>query len=192
MQNGIYLTTCLYAWKLRAACTLVALVSFIVFALPVQAKDTTVDFGALAPLESFRECDVCPEMIVMPPGDFMMGAIPGESVNPFDIYGPLDATDFKMRIRGPDEIDIIPNEHPRHPVEMDIPYAIGLNEVTHAEWMTCVEAGGCGHVPDHRLLTPNGYKKLGPNHPAIYVSYLDAREYTAWLNSKTFSLFPSV
>ena len=138
----------------------------------------------VAPLEQFRECDVCPEMIVMPHGSFMMGAIPGESRNPFDFYAPVDAKGFLPRVRGPDEINIIANEHPRHRVEMDIPYAIARNEITHAEWMACVEGGGCSHVPDHRVLTLNGYIPLGPDHPAINVSYLDALEYVAWLNKQ--------
>jgi len=128
--------------------------------------------------EVFQECDVCPEMIVMPLGSFMMGAIEGESRNPFDLYGE-DATG---RVRSPDEINIIPNEHPRHPVEIDIPFALGRNEVTHAEWMVCVEAGKCSHNPDHRALTPSGYVDLGPRHPAVNVSYRDVQEYIAWLN----------
>ena len=112
----------------------------------------------------------------------MMGAIPGESRNPFDFYAPVDAKNFVPRVRGPDEINIIPSEHPRHRVEMDIPYAIARNEVTDAEWMACVEDGGCSHVPDHRVLTLNGYKPLGPDHPVINASYLDVLEYLAWLN----------
>lgn len=134
----------------------------------------------LLPLEMFKECHACPEMIVMPPGEFMMGAIPGESRNPFDIYDE----NAGMRKRRPDEPNIIPFEHPRHRVQMDIPYAIARNEITHAEWMACVEGGGCTHVPDHRVLTPSGYKKLGPQHPVINVSYLDALEYIAWLNGQ--------
>ena len=140
------------------------------------------DPAALAPLALFRDCDACPEMIVMPPGTFWMGAIPGESRNPFDIYAPVDAKDFKPRVRGPDEINIIPNEHPRHQVAMDIPYAIARNEITHAEWMACVDDGGCTYVPDHRVLAPSGYRDLGPRHPVVNLSYLDALDYVAWLN----------
>jgi formylglycine-generating enzyme required for sulfatase activity len=111
----------------------------------------------------------------------MMGARPEESRNPFDIYGK----DAKLRRRGPDELNIIPNEYPRHPVEMDIPYAIGRNEVTHAEWMACVADGGCTYVPDHSVLVPSGeHVPLGPNHPVINVSYLDMLEYSAWLNQR--------
>ncbi len=142
------------------------------------------DPAALAPLDMFRDCDVCPEMIVMPPGSFMMGAIRGESRNPFDVYGPIDAKDFKFRVRAPDEINIIPNEHPRHRVTMDIPYAIARNETTHSEWMQCVDAGGCTHVPDHRVLTLSGHQDLGPQHPVVNVSYRDTLQYVAWLNSQ--------
>ena len=39
------------------------------------------DLSELPPLASFKDCDVCPEMIVIPLGSFMMGAIPGESRN---------------------------------------------------------------------------------------------------------------
>lgn len=141
-------------------------------------------------LEAFQDCDRCPEMIVMPPGAFMMGAVPGESRNPWDIYGPVDQKDVDqkrkiLRVRTPDEINIMPNEHPRHRVDMDIPYAIARNETTHAEWMACVEDGGCTYEPDHRVLMPGGYKALGPDHPVVNVSYLDAQEYLAWLNLKT-------
>ncbi|MEM9370552.1 MAG: formylglycine-generating enzyme family protein, partial [Pseudomonadota bacterium] len=141
---------------------------------------TLTDDRTVAPLERFRECDVCPEMIAMPLGSFFMGAKRGESRNPFDIYGE-NATG---RVRGPDEINILPSEHPRHRVEIDIPFAMARNELTHREWMVCVADGGCSHNPDHRALNRQGYVRLGPDHPAIDVSYLDALEYISWLNGR--------
>ncbi|MDA7965380.1 MAG: formylglycine-generating enzyme family protein [Ruegeria sp.] len=159
--------------KLPYLSYLLALIWGLPFALQANAEI------AAKPLETFQDCALCPEMIVMPPGAFMMGAIPGESRNRFTFYGK----DGYIGVRGPDEINIMPSEHPRHRVEMDIPYAIGRNEVTHAEWMACVEDGGCSHVPEHNVLTLYGHKELGPKHPVINVSYLDALEYVAWLNT---------
>jgi formylglycine-generating enzyme required for sulfatase activity len=127
---------------------------------------------------AFRDCETCPEMIVMPQGSFMMGAIPGESTNPFDFSG--DNPTFERRGEG--EINIITFEHPRHRVEMDIPFAMARNEITHAEWMACVDDGGCTYVPDHRVRTLNAWVGLGPNHPVINVSYIDIQQYVGWLN----------
>ena len=142
---------------------------------PSQSEQFQNTSPNLKPLDRFQDCQACPEMIVMPSGDFMMGAKPGESKNPFDAYGE-GATG---RLREPNEMNIIASEHPRHRVEMDIPFAIARNETTYAEWMACVEGGGCRHEPDHRVLTLHGYVPLGPNHPVINVSYLDTLD--MWL-----------
>ncbi len=128
-------------------------------AAEIALQSDAADPAALAPLDMFRDCDVCPEMIVMPPGSFMMGAIRGESRNPFDFIGD-DPTFLR---RGEDEINIIPFEHPRHPVNMDIPYAMARNEITHAEWMACAEDSGCAYVPDHRVLTLEGRRRWDRN-----------------------------
>lgn len=161
-----------------------------VFVMPMVALATDdtpsyelVDGRVVAPLEMFQECEHCPEMIVLPLGAFMMGAKRGESRNPFDIYGENPS----LRRRAPNEMNIIPTEHPRHRVEMDIPFAMGRNEITHAEWMACVQDNGCSNVPDHRVFTKLssdrlGFAPLGPDHPVINVSYFDAQEYAAWLN----------
>jgi formylglycine-generating enzyme required for sulfatase activity len=165
---------------------LVALGALAKFFVLSASADSVVSYRLtdgrdVATFESFKECDLCPEMIVLPLGTFMMGATAEESRNPFDIYGK-DAT---MRIRRPDEPNIIPSEHPRHPVEMDIPYAIGRNEITRTEWMFCVDDGGCSHNPDYFVFTArDGNVALGPNHPVVNVSYLDILEYVDWLNGR--------
>lgn len=168
--------------KSLQTCFLIVVASFLTLPGSLQSEEVHQNLDALNPLAAFRDCDLCPEMIVMPTGSFMMGAIPGESRNPWGITGPVDQKGKVPRVRPPDKINIIPNEHPRHRVDMDIPYAIARNETTHAEWMACVDDGGCTHVPDHRVLMPGGYKPLGPDHPVINVSYLDTLEYVAWLN----------
>ena len=67
----------------------------------------------------FRDCEVCPEMVVVPAGSFMMGS-------------PENA-----------------NEMPIHRVTIGEPFAVGKYEVTFDEWDACVADGGCyGHRPD--------------------------------------------
>ena len=73
------------------------------------------------PGEIFRDCDRCPEMVVVPEGRFRMGDLNGV---------------------GDDE------EKPIHNVTIASPFAVGKYEVTFAEWDACVAAGGCTHRPE--------------------------------------------
>lgn len=68
--------------------------------------------------DTFRECDMCPDMINIPGGIFMMGA--------------------------PEE-ELARNawEGPQRKVAM-APYAIAVSEVTYDQWDACVADGGCG------------------------------------------------
>lgn len=146
-----------------------------------DAASYQLTHGALvAPFDQFRECAQCPEMIALPTGTFMMGAVPGESRNPFDVYGDV-ATG---RIRNPDETNIIPHEHPRHQVIVNAPFALSRNEITYQEWEACVQENACSHRPEHRVLTLDGWVSLGPSHPVINVSFEDASEYSHWLNTR--------
>ena len=76
------------------------------------------------PLTTFRDCEDCPEMVVIPSGAFWMGSRESEP-------GSRDS------------------ERPRHNVNVDA-FAIGKYEVTFDEWDACVDAGGCEHRPDDR------------------------------------------
>jgi formylglycine-generating enzyme required for sulfatase activity len=79
---------------------------------------------ALNPGDSFRECAKdCPEMIVVPAGDFMMGSPEAE------------------KGRGKDE-------GPQHVVILARPFAVSKFEVTFADWDACVAVGGCPQVTD--------------------------------------------
>jgi formylglycine-generating enzyme required for sulfatase activity/Tfp pilus assembly protein PilF len=73
---------------------------------------------ALQPGDSFKECDACPEMVVVPAGEFIMGSPLGEAGR--------DVT-----------------EGPQRKVTIARPFAAGRYEVTFAEWDACVAAGGC-------------------------------------------------
>ncbi len=79
--------------------------------------------------EVFRDCDVCPEMVVVPAGSFMMGSPETEE-------GRRD------------------NEGPQRRVTIDYAFAVGVYEVTFDEWGACVQGGGCGgYQPDDWLGT---------------------------------------
>ncbi len=79
---------------------------------------------AQGPGRIIRDCDVCPEMVVVPPGSFMMGSPDSEAGRDSD-------------------------EGPQHRVTIDYAFAVGVYEVTFEEWDACVRAGDCGgYEPD--------------------------------------------
>jgi len=78
--------------------------------------------AADAPARSFRDCPNCPEMVVVPAGEFLMGSPESE------------------RGRGKDE-------GPQHPVTIAQPFAAGKFEVTFNEWDACVADRGCTYNP---------------------------------------------
>ena len=78
--------------------------------------------NALKAKDSFRECEDCPEMVVVPAGRFMMGSPPGQGWD---------------------------NEHPQHEVTIAKPFAVSKFEVTFDQWDACVAHGGCtAKAPD--------------------------------------------
>jgi formylglycine-generating enzyme required for sulfatase activity len=81
---------------------------------------------ALVPLDHFKECDTCPEMVVIPVGSFVMGAPDGEDGS-------------------------TPDERPQHRVVIARQLAVGRFAVTFDQWDACVAAGGCkNHRPADR------------------------------------------
>jgi formylglycine-generating enzyme required for sulfatase activity len=79
---------------------------------------------ALKPKDSFRECAKdCPEMIVVPAGDFTMGS-PATEQGRYDTEGP------------------------QHTVMIARPFAVSKFDVTFADWDACVSVGGCPRASD--------------------------------------------
>ena len=68
--------------------------------------------------EEYRDCVHCPAMVVLPAGEFFMGALP-------------------------DETGASRDEYPRHRVIVKRPFAVGKYEVTFDEWDACARAGEC-------------------------------------------------
>ena len=99
------------------------LLSIVMIAVASASESTLV---AQLPGEVFRDCDVCPEMVVLPSGSFVIGA--------------------------PDsEVGRWKNEGPQQQVTIDYAFAVGIYEVTFEEWSACVRSRGCaGHEPDDR------------------------------------------
>lgn len=102
----------------------------------------------------FRDCAECPRMVIVPLGSFMMGS-PGSEKGRYE------------------------DEGPRHRVRIDYRFAVGVYEVTFAEWDACTNAGSCG-----------GYRpKDGGwgrgNRPVISVNWDDAQSYVRWLSQET-------
>jgi formylglycine-generating enzyme required for sulfatase activity len=72
----------------------------------------------LKPKDTFKDCEICPEMIVVPAGAFMMGA---------------------------NEND---DEKPVHGVTIASAFAVARFEATFTEWDACKSEGDCKHRPD--------------------------------------------
>lgn len=147
------------------------------------------------PLSVFKDCDVCPEMVELPLGEFLMG--------------PLLSGTGKLRVAAKDIVQTPQN------VRVDIPFAMAKHEVTFGEFMACVREGGCSHTPNPGL-TPGASKEdvseaindprfedipfekriieaekltsgiiiAAEQSPVILVTYKDALEYLRWLNKK--------
>ena len=115
----------------------------------MPVEDTTPSVG-----EVFSDCAHCPQMVVLPAGSFPMGSHPSAG----------------GRYR---------DEGPVHRVTIARPFAVGVYEVTFAEWEACAHAGGCGgYIPDDE-----GWGR--GNRPVIHVSWSDAHRYVQWLSRET-------
>jgi formylglycine-generating enzyme required for sulfatase activity len=95
-----------------------------IFSVSVLAQVLTPERErGLKPKDSFKECDTCPEMVVVPAGSFTMGSPANE----------------KYRRD---------NESPQHNVTIARALAVSKFEVTFDEWDACVADGGCnGYRP---------------------------------------------
>ena len=72
--------------------------------------------GAQEVRRSFQDCSQCPEMVVVPAGSFLMGSPSSEQGRTRD-------------------------EGPQHHVTIARDFAVGMHEVTFAQWDACVAAG---------------------------------------------------
>ncbi len=127
---------------------------------------------AVAPGDSFKDCENCPDMVVVPAGSFVMGSPEGEQGRSVD-------------------------EGPQHVVAIARPFAAGKFEVTVDQFAAFVkdtqyDAGtkcltleeGKSGVKDGRSWRDPGYPQTGA-HPVACVSWNDVKAYLGWLGKKT-------
>jgi formylglycine-generating enzyme required for sulfatase activity len=129
-----------------------------------------------APASASRDCDACPELALVPPGQFMMGSSP-------------DAPELEPG-RG---------ESPAVALSFARPFMISKNEITHGEFRRFVEATGAKAAPGCRVWSggqwirdqdrswrdPGFAAPPRDDEPAVCVSWDDARAYAEWLSSES-------
>lgn len=97
--------------------------------------------------KTFRDCPSCPEMVVVKPGRFVMGASKGDA-----------------------------SEKPAHRVTIKKRFGLGKYPVTFAQWNACVDAGGCEYRPKSKGAGGNGpVKNLNWTDATQYTKWLSKK-----------------
>ena len=168
------------AWRSRP--TLAPPAAFTVGVEPAHARTRILNIGPpYRAGRKFRECRDCPEMVVVPAGSYRMGSPSWEQ-------GRLD------------------NEGPMHEVTFAAPFALGVYEVTVAEfgrfadetgYRTAAEQypeSGCRtseFLTRHRWGDTAGRSwrdleyEIEDGQPVVCVNWDDAKKYAAWLSEIT-------
>jgi formylglycine-generating enzyme required for sulfatase activity len=136
----------------------------------------------------FHDCSNCPNMAVIPAGNFLMGSSTAETQRDIDAMSWDVDSVFKR---------LLNNEHPQHEVNINRSFAIGRYLVTRGEFAAFVQE--IGYAPSkgciiHRLSPHDstwpeagwqapGYQQTDSD-PVVCVSWNDAQAYAAWLNRK--------
>ena len=137
-------------------------------ALPAHAQSS--DAGTI-----FKDCDTCPEMVVIPKGTATLGSEPWEQGR-------------------------LPVEGPVREVTIDYALAVAKYETTRTQFAEFIAATGYEPVDNLQCFSWNYSRYLGfveghtwnnpgifqePNHPVICVSWQDGRAFANWLSEKT-------
>jgi formylglycine-generating enzyme required for sulfatase activity len=146
-----------------------------VFAL-VSVTLVMTSAAPAAPGTKFRDCPECPEMVVVPAGDYLMG-----SAN--------------------SEVGHVANEGPVHKVSVPT-FAVGIYPITRAEFSIFVRESGHPPINGCTVWTGRPFGEQGfartdagknwrnpgfqqtDNDPAVCISWEDAQAYVRWLNGK--------
>ena len=137
-----------------------------------HAPMTAAQERALKPKDTFRKCENCPEMVVVPAGSFTMGSPTGEK-------------------------DRDKDEGPQHVVTIGRPFAVGKLHVTRDQFAAFVRE--TGYQASTKCVLSNAFRPPGSwrdtgfaqegSHPVVCVSWDDANAYANWLAKKTGKLY---
>ena len=130
--------------------------------------------------DTARDCAVCPEMVTLPAGSYLMGTAEGDRL--------IDPRTGKPAT----------NDGPQHRVTLAEPFAIGRYEITVGEFAAFIDDTGYETVDRcmefskenaFRIGTDvnwgnTGFRQL-PGQPVVCVSWYDAIAYTEWLSELT-------
>jgi formylglycine-generating enzyme required for sulfatase activity len=118
--------------------------------------------------KNFKECDICPEMVVIPPGTFIMGSPETEK--------------YREKDEG------------QHRVTIDYSFAVSKAPITWDQWEACARDAMCdGQAVEIALRKEKqGKAETGEyidygrgNRPVVGISWWDAQVFVGWLNKKT-------
>lgn len=155
--------------------------------------------GQPAPGTRFQDCPDCPQMIVVPKGEFLMGATQADTERDLAkvTYGDGPGTVEALLGQTPHQRAArwMAYEHPQHPVTVPHDFAMGIYPVTVAEYAAFVKATGhqtgtCYFIADGRTRAPRRDAWLSPLiqqgelHPVVCVTWADAVAYVRWLNRR--------
>lgn len=228
---------------MRRPIALLGLPFFVLLGIGALAEEVYVTAGGetVSTFDVFQDCDVCPEVIVLPLGEFQMGSSVQDANAAqmrFYLNRGSDPSGYQLNLRqsfinlgiDPDQpeeglrqyyasgnlvqeedpqysVNPFLHEVPPHQVSIDLPIAMGRNEVTRAEWAACVADGVCEHgqsdlpwskyisceeafdcVPNPdtrvRFRLGNGLRATHERSPMTGMTYYEMTDYTSWLNDK--------
>jgi formylglycine-generating enzyme required for sulfatase activity len=117
---------------------------------------------------NFKDCDICPEMVVIPPGTFIMGSPETEK--------------YREKDEG------------QHRVTINYSFAVSKAPITWDQWEACARDAMCdGQAVETALrkekqgkTEKEEYMDYGRgNRPVVGISWWDAQVFVGWLNKKT-------
>ncbi len=147
----------------------------ISMAMPPSSLMAEAATVTLSPGASFRDCETCPEMVVIPPGTFEMGS---DRLN--------QMRDNEVRPEGPIRTITIAE-----------PFAAGQFEITKAEYaqfitatgytpaQECITWGGRDPVQGVTWLDPSIGRPPADDEPVVCVDWKDTKAYVEWLAEET-------